>query len=126
VLKSKIAAALFAAAMMLQVGAVSFAEDNGPWTTNHPFVWGVGSFPFRLLTGGVGAGFGAVAGGAKGIVETERKFAENTWGEADKNPLMVPVGLVGTVVAVPVGIIMGAPQGAVKMGTQGYNWWNRF
>lgn len=69
---------------------------------------------------------GAVGGGLKGIVETEQQFAEKTYGEADQNPLMVPVGLVGTVVAVPVGFVLGAPEGAVTGGKQGYQLWDSF
>ena len=126
-MKKTFAAALCAAVLLLSPMGAAFAEEeHGPWTTNHPYAWGVGSFPFRLLTGTVGAGAGAIGGGIKGIVETERAFAENTFGEADKNPLMVPVGLVGAVVAVPVGIITGAPKGAYNLGKTGYNWWNRY
>jgi hypothetical protein len=119
-------ASLFAATLLLQTGVAAFADGDGPWTTNHPFAWGVASFPFRMLTGTAGAGFGALAGSAKGIVDTERKFSEHTFGEADKNPFMVPVGIAGAVVAVPVGVITGAPPGIVEHATKGYEYWDRF
>ncbi len=126
-MKIKMAAALLAAALCTQVGSAAFAEDEqGPWTKDHPYAWGVASLPFRATTTGVGLAFGSLAGSAKGIVETEQKFAEHTWGEADKNPLMVPVGLVGSVVAIPVGVVMGLPQGAAKGAAAGYKWWDRF
>jgi len=124
-LKSKIAAAALAASMIAQVGVAAFAED-GPMTSSGNAAWQVISFPLRVVTGTAGVAVGAVGGGLKGIVSTEEKFAANTFGKADENPMMVPVGLVGTVVAVPVGFVTGAPQGAVTGGKVGYNWWNHF
>lgn len=123
-MNKKFAVLALVSAMMLQVGT-ALAED-GPWTSSGNAGWTVLSFPFRLVTGTVGAAGGAVGGGLKGIVDTEQKFAENTFGRADENPLLVPVGLVGTVVAVPVGLVTGAPDGAVEYGKKGYHWWNRF
>lgn len=125
-MKRKIAAALFAAVVLTSQFGAAFAEDKGPWTTDHPYAWGVGSFPFRMVTGVVGGGMGAVAGSAKGIVETEKKFSENTFAQANKNPLMIPVGLVGAVVAVPVGVITGAPSGAFTAAKTGFTWWDRY
>ena len=66
---------------------------------------------------------GAVAGGLQGIVDTEQKFAEHTFGQADENPMMLPVGLVGAAVAVPIGFVTGAPKGMVEWGQKGYEMW---
>lgn len=126
-MKKKLAAALMAMAVIGQLGLTSFAEDDqGPWTSDYPVTWGIMSFPLRVVTGVTGLTIGALAGGVNGIVETEQKFAENTFGQAEENPFMVPVGLVGTAVAIPVGFLAGFPQGAVKGGQEGYTWWDRF
>lgn len=124
-MKNKIAAVALAATLMIQAGAAAFA-DEGPMTSSDNPVWQVVSFPLRLVTGTTGLALGAVGGGLKGIVKTEQDFAAKTFGEADSNPLLVPVGLVGTVVAVPVGFVMGAPEGAVSGGKYGYGMWDHF
>jgi hypothetical protein len=121
---SKFAALALAATLLVQTG-VAFADD-GPMTSGGNAAWQVVSFPLRLVTGVTGGAVGAVGGGLKGIVKTEEKFANNTFGKADENPLLVPVGLVGTVVAVPVGFVTGAPDGAVKGARTGYGWWDNF
>jgi hypothetical protein len=126
-LNKKFAAALMALALIGQLGLAAFAEDEtGTMTNDYPVAWGIVSFPLRLVTGALGMGLGAVVGGVNGIVETEKKFAENTFGRADENPLMVPVGLVGTVVAIPVGFLTGFPPEAIKGGEEGFGWWDRF
>ncbi len=123
----KIAASLLMLAMVGQLGMTSYAEDeDGPMTSDNPLAWGLVSFPLRAVTGVVGLGAGALVGGVKGIIETEKKFAENTFGEADENPLLVPVGLIGTAVAIPVGFLSGFPEQAVKSGQEGFQWWDRF
>ncbi len=124
-MKNKFAAFALAATMMTQVGIAAFA-DEGPMTSSGNAAWQVVSFPLRLVTGTTGGVLGAVGGGLKGIIDTEQKFAERTFGESDKNPLLVPVGLIGTVVAVPVGFVTGAPEGAVNGGKAGYSIWDHF
>lgn len=81
--------------------------------------------PFRIITGVAGAGVGVVAGGVQGIVDTEKKFGESTFGKADENPMMIPLGLVGAVVAVPVGFATGAPKGLVEWGQKGFEIWGK-
>jgi hypothetical protein len=129
-LKNKLAVLALAATVLTQVGISALADDaasnNGPMTSSGNAVWQVVSFPLRLVTGGTGIAVGAVGGGVKGIVNYEEKFAQNTFGRADENPLLVPVGLVGTVVAVPVGIVAGSPDGAVKGAKYGYHVWDNF
>jgi hypothetical protein len=130
-LKNKFAALALAATLLTQVGVSALADDaaasdDGPLTSSGNAVWQVVSFPLRLVTGTTGIAIGAVGGGVKGIVKTEEKFAQNTFGKADENPLLVPVGLVGTVVAVPVGFVTGAPEGAAKGGKYGYHIWDNF
>ncbi len=123
-MKKQVAVLALAATMMLQSGAAVFAED-GPMTSESPTAMHIITLPFRLVTGAAGLGIGAVVGGAKGIVDTEKQFADHTYAKADENPLLVPVGLVGSVVAVPVGFLKGAPQGAADMGRAGYSLWDR-
>lgn len=124
-MKKTLAATLLAITVAAQMG-VALADDKGPWTSDHPATWGLVSMPFRLVTGAVGVGLGTVTGGVQGIMDTEQRFAENTYAKAGENPLLVPVGLVGTAVAIPVGFLTGAPKGAVDMGREGYMWWDRF
>lgn len=124
-MKSKIAAFALAATMMTQLGVGAFA-DAGPLTSSGNPVWTVVSFPLRLVSGTTGLALGALGGGFKGIVHTEQKFASNTFGKAEENPFLVPVGLVGTVVAIPVGFVTGAPEGAVTGGQYGYSMWDHF
>ena len=122
-MRNKFAAFALAAALTVQAGA-AFADEAASETSSPNPIWTVVSFPFRLTTGVVGGTLGLVGGGVKGIINTEKNFAANTYGKADENPLMVPVGLVGTVVAVPVGFVMGAPEGAVEGARDGYKWWD--
>lgn len=123
--KLKMAATLLAAATMIQMVAPSFAED-GELTSEHPVGWGIASFPLRLTTAGLGAGFGALSGGVEGIMETEDEFADHTFAKAGENPLLAPVGLVGAVVAIPVGAIKGGVPQAIESAKAGFNWWDRY
>jgi len=81
--------------------------------------------PFRVITGAAGAGLGIVAGGLEGIVETEQSFASQTFGKASENVAMIPVGILGSALAVPVGFLLGAPEGAMEWANRGFNIWNR-
>lgn len=127
-MKNKIAALALAGALLGQVGIAAFADGDAeaPASSTGNTVWQVISFPLRIVTGAGGMAIGAVGGSVRGIVNTEEKFAQNTFGKAEENPMLVPVGLVGTVIAVPVGIVTGAPEGAVKGGKYGYNVWDNF
>lgn len=115
-MKKQLAVLALGAMLLAQTAVSAQAESNGAVE--------VLKFPFRLVTGTAGAGVGLVAGGLNGIVETEKKFSDHTFAKASENPLMVPVGIVGAAVAVPVGFVMGAPQGAVDWGKKGYGWWD--
>jgi hypothetical protein len=130
VLKSKFAAIAMAAVLLSQVGVGAFADEaksaNGPWTTSNNAAWQFTSFPLRVVSGASGILLGALTGGVKGIASTEEQFAQKTFGKAHENPMMVPVGLVGTVVALPVGFVTGAPDGAVAGGKYGYHIWDSF
>lgn len=106
--------------------AATKTAQKGPMTRSGNKAWQIISFPLRLMTGAAGLAFGAIGGGMKGIVSTEEAFATQTFGEADKNPLMVPVGLIGTLAALPVGIATGAPLGATEGSHLGYRLWDQF
>lgn len=101
-------------------------EASGPMTASGNKTWQIVSMPLRLITGATGMAIGAIGGGVNGIVRTEESFAQNTFGKADENPLMVPVGLIGTLAALPVGVVHGAPPGAIRGGLMGYQVWDRF
>ncbi|MCE3235275.1 MAG: hypothetical protein K0Q50_1455 [Vampirovibrio sp.] len=124
----KFAALALAGLLLTQVGFTAFADGDAaaPASSAGNTVWQVLSFPLRIVTGAGGLAIGAVGGSVRGIVNTEEQFAQNTFGKAEENPMLVPVGLVGTVLAVPVGIVTGAPEGAVKGGKYGYHVWDNF
>ncbi len=115
-----------AAAASSQPTPVQAETEKGPMTSRGDKTWQILSMPLRLMTGATGLAFGAIGGGIHGIVRTEEEFAQETFGAADQNPLMVPVGLVGTIAAVPVGIAKGVPSGAARGGTYGYHLWDKF
>ncbi len=98
----------------------------GPMTRSGNQTWQIVSLPLRLATGMTGLALGAIHGGVDGIVQTEEQFAQDTFGQAEENPLMVPVGLIGTIAALPVGLVKGAPEGAAQGIEVGYHLWDRF
>jgi hypothetical protein len=104
------------AAILGQTGMAAYAEGGDAVQAL--------TIPFRIVTSVAGAGVGLVAGGLQGVVDTEQKFAENTFGKASENAMLVPVGIVGAVVGVPVGFVMGAPKGMVDWGKKGYDMWD--
>ena len=119
-LKSKLAAVVLAATVVAQMGVASFAESSTTASLNQLL-----EMPFRLTTGVVGGSLGLVTGSINGITDTQKKFAENTYDKAGENPAMLPVGLVGTALAIPVGILTGAPQGLADGMKAGYNYWSK-
>lgn len=129
-MKKNVAALALAAMLVAQAGVGAFADDAlaaaGPTTAGGNAVWKVVTFPFRIVTTVSSGAVGLVAGGLKGVVGTEEKFAVNTFGKMDQNPALVVPGVLGTVVAVPVGFVAGAPAGAVKGAKGGYQWWDTF
>ncbi len=127
-MKNKFAALALAATVLAQVGIGAFADDaaKGPMTNSANPVWTVVSFPFRVVTGAGGSVIGATYTGIKGIATSEETFAHNTFGKADENPLLVPVGVIGTAVAIPYGFVTGAPEGGVKGASYGYHLWDNF
>ncbi len=126
-MKSKLAALVLAATMMGQMGLGAFAQDDAmsfpadPETSIGDAAWTVLGFPVNLTSAAASGAIGGVGGGLKGIVATEEKFADATYGKVDENPLLLPVGLVGTVVAVPIGFLMGLPSGIVGGAREGWN-----
>ncbi len=119
-LKSKLAAVVLAATVVAQMGVASFAESSTTASLNQLL-----EMPFRLTTGVVGGSLGLVTGSINGITDTQKKFAENTYDKAGENPAMLPVGLVGTALAIPVGILTGGPQGLADGMKAGYNYWSK-
>lgn len=125
-MKSKLAALVLAATMSLQLGVGAFAQDalsypEDPETGVGEAAWTILSLPVDLTSAVASGALGAVGGGLKGIVRTEEKFADATYGRVNENPLLLPVGLVGTVVAVPIGFLMGLPSGLVGGVKYGWN-----
>lgn len=101
-------------------------RQTGPMTRSGNQTWQIVSLPLRLVTGVTGLAIGAIQGSVDGIVRTEEQFAQDTFGQAEQNPLLVPVGLVGTLAALPVGLMKGAPEGAAQGIEAGYHVWDRF
>lgn len=132
ILKSKIAICTLATVLLAQWGAGAFAQDatttvvtGGPLTRSGNPIWTVVSFPLRVVTGVGGMLVGSVVQGGKNIVSTEQEFAQNTWGQAQSNPALYPVGAAGSVIAVPLGFVTGMPEGAATGGRYGYTVWDR-
>ena len=128
----KIAICTLAAVLLAQSSLIAFADTpasmepatGGPLTrSGHP-AWTVASFPFRLTTGIGGMMVGAMVNGSKHVVKTEQEFAHNTFGQASESPAMYPVGVLGSMVAVPVGFITGMPEGAAMGGRYGFKLWD--
>jgi hypothetical protein len=128
----KIAICTLALALLAQVGLAAFADEpasmepctGGPLTRSGNPIWTVASFPLRLTTGVGGMMVGAMVNGSKNIMTTEQEFAKNTFGQASESPMMYPVGVLGSVIAVPVGFVTGMPEGAAMGGRQGYQVWD--
>lgn len=119
---------MLVSALLMQSGFSAFADGAGtdPDTGAGRAVWQGVSIPFRIVSGAAGIVIGAVGGSAKGIIRTEEKFGQATFGKADQNAWLVPAGILGTVVAVPAGIVTGAPEGAEAGAKYGYNVWDKF
>ncbi|MEB3286340.1 MAG: hypothetical protein VKJ04_02435 [Vampirovibrionales bacterium] len=81
-------------------------------------------FPCRIVTCAVSAVVGAVNGGINGVIEAERQVVKQTFAKADEDPLLIPAGIMGVAIAVPVGIAMGIPDDVMSYTQQGYHWWD--
>ena len=125
----KLAAFALAATMIGQLGMAAFADENvdvdniqsDPDTSVGEAAWTVLSLPVDLTAAVADGALGGLGGGLKGIVRTEEIFGANTYGKVDENPLWIIPGLIGTVVAVPVGFLVGLPMGLVNGAKYGWN-----
>lgn len=131
-MKNKFALLVLAVLMLGQAGMAVFAEEEpgsissegGPLTrSGHP-AWKIASYPLRLATGTGGIVVGAIISGSKNIVKTEQEFAKNTYGQAAESPALYPVGVLGSLVAVPIGFVTGMPQGASTGAREGFKVWD--
>ena len=114
-MKKQISALLLMMVMMVPVGTATASDHNGVVSAGI----GVVKLPFKLVGGVVGGIVGALSGGVQGVM--------STWSSVNKehatHPLLVlPVGVVSLVYAVPVGLATGAPGGAIETGKAGFNW----
>ena len=132
-MKNKIAVFMLATAVFAQAGLTALADDEpgsitpsgGPLTRSENPAWKICSFPFRIATGAGGMLIGAMVGGGKNVVTAEKQFSQNTFAHANQDPMLYPVGAVGSVIAVPVGFVTGMPEGAAAGGRYGYRIWDR-
>lgn len=94
---------------------------GGPLTRGGSTAWKVCSFPLRFATGAGGMMVGAMVNGSKSMVRSEQEVAGNTFG---KGPAMYPLGIVGSMLAAPMGFIAGMPEGAATGGRYGFQAWD--
>jgi hypothetical protein len=93
--------------------------------------------PVRLVAGAVTAPIGAIGGMAKRTGDSVEWVNKNTFRKVvhkhdkmtdkpgkvlGRGPVLVPVGIVGTAAALPLGASYGAVEGSVKGFTKGFNW----
>lgn len=143
ILKNKFAICALAGALLVQTGLAAFADESdmepvagfgtepavepapgGPLTrSGHP-AWTVCSFPLRLATGVGGMMVGAVVRGSKNVAKTEQEFARESFGNAKESPVLYPIGVLGSVIAVPVGFVTGMSEGAEIGARSGFKLWD--
>ncbi|HHZ70243.1 MAG TPA: hypothetical protein EYO51_00110 [Methylococcaceae bacterium] len=110
-------AALFL--MMVMMGPAGTAVAGGHSNVIVSTAVGMVKLPFKIVGGVVGGLVGAITGGSQGVVDVWSSINE----EHATNPLLVlPVGVIGLVYAVPVGLATGAPSGAIETAQVGFNW----
>ncbi len=112
-----------------------YCWEKGSFTEENPTASQIALFPVRVTTGAIGAPIGALAGLGTGtvdavsgvsnatfgnIVSTEGNGYTNTVETIAKAPFLIPAGVVGTVLAVPVGMTYGAITGTFKGFAKGY------
>lgn len=93
--------------------------------------------PVRLVAGALTAPIGAIGGMAKRTGDSVEWVNKNTFRKVvnkhdkmtdkpgkvlGRGPVLVPVGIVGTAAALPLGASYGAVEGSVKGFTKGFNW----
>jgi hypothetical protein len=93
--------------------------------------------PVRLVAGTLTAPIGAIGGMAKRTGDSVEWVNKNTFRKVvnkhdkmtdkpgkvlGRGPVLVPVGIVGTAAALPLGASYGAVEGSVKGFTKGFNW----
>lgn len=88
--------------------------DKGEFTTDYPVASRILTSPFRAVTTVGGAIVGSVVGVGKGIIHAEMLVSQNTFERMpdEYGMLLAPMGVVGSVVAIPIGAVDGAVRGA--------------
>ncbi len=109
--------------------------EKGSFTEENPTASRVGLLPLRAVTAVIGAPVGAVTGMFKGAGDGfkgnyEATFANIPTDDTDpiagavsstlKAPLLGTLGILGTVIATPVGAVIGIAEGAVHGTVKGY------
>ncbi len=87
--------------------------ETGVFTNDYPVASRILTLPVRAVSTPVGALVGTVTGIGKGIVHAEMVVSEHTFERIPEESaaIMAPAGLVGSVVAAPVGAVNGAVRG---------------
>ncbi len=101
-----------------------YCWDKGSFTEENPTASRVLLFPVRAVTAGVGAPLGALKGMGTSTVNAVDIVNEATFQAAKEEPgmapILVPAGLIGTVIALPVGVAHGAITGTLSGLAKGY------
>jgi hypothetical protein len=87
--------------------------ETGVFTNDYPVASRLLTLPVRVVSTPVGALVGTVAGMGKGIVHAEMVVSEHTFERIPEESaaIMAPAGLVGSVVAAPLGALNGGVRG---------------
>ncbi len=101
-----------------------YCWDKGSFTEDNPTASRVLLFPVRAVTAGVGAPLGALKGMGSSTVNAVDIVNEATFQRAKEepgmSPILVPAGLIGTVIALPLGVAHGAITGTLTGLAKGY------
>ena len=100
-------------------GQAQAKEDMDYWNNYDPIIPETGVFTndypvaSRILTLPVGVQVGTVTGIGKGIVHAEMVVSEHTFERIpdESAAIMAPAGIVGSVVAAPIGALNGGVRG---------------
>lgn len=87
--------------------------DRGEFTEDYPVVSRILTAPVRAVSTVGGAAVGSLCGAGKGIVHAEYVVSENTFERLpnERGWVLGPAGVVGSIVAIPVGAVYGATRG---------------
>ncbi len=96
--------------------------EKGEFTSTHPVGSRIVTAPVRVVTTVGGTAIGALVGTGKGIVHAEKVVSQNTFERMpDEYGLALgPAGVIGSILAIPVGAVNGLARGAMQGTISGF------